>query len=150
MYSRDAPTILGMSSSSLKVYQDESIPEGAGAVTTELAVRRLAIEHRNWLPVLGACLTLAERTGDVGFAGRWVLQELNQRPWAGMKYGDNTAHWFPNLRILVRWGILEHRDTTRGGRRAYYTMPDPDGVRSALIELAAHPALNTKLDAQTF
>lgn len=55
----------------------------------------------------------------------WVLERSSKR----------GIRWFPNLRLLVSYGILKHEDTTRGGRRAYYTMPDPEGVEKALREL---------------
>lgn len=35
----------------------------------------------------------------------------------------------------VAYGILERIKTTRGGRRAYYVMPDPEGAKKALQEL---------------
>ena len=98
-------------------------------------VRRFAVDHRDWLPVVNACLKLARETGPSGFAGRWVLNELNRTGWKGLPYGDTRAQWFPGLKMLERYGILHHENTTRGGRRAYYTMPDPDAVEAALDEL---------------
>ena len=89
------------------------------------AVQRLARERPDWLPIVEACLEEAKETKG-GFAGAWVLQRANKK-------GITT--WFPNLRLLVGYGILKHEDTTRGGRRAYYTMPDMDGVDRALREL---------------
>src|SRR2546422_9842029 len=75
------------------------------------------------LAVVKACVNLAEHThGD--FAGAWVLEEARK----------SGVEWFPNLRSLVSYGILRRTDVTRGGRRAYYTMPDIKGVRTALGE----------------
>jgi len=88
------------------------------------AVKRLAREHQNWLPIVQACLEEAKDTKGE-FAGAWVLSKAKEK----------GITWFPGLRILVRYGILKHEDTTRGGRRAYYTMPDCEGVEKALQEL---------------
>lgn len=53
------------------------------------------------------------------FAGSWVLNKAKKK---GTK-------WFLGLRMLVRYDILKHEeDTTRRERRAYYIMPDPQGV----------------------
>jgi hypothetical protein len=79
------------------------------------AVQRLAAEHPDWITVLEAAIAVASRSGSGGeeFAGSSVLQELESR--AGHR------QWFPNLRLLVTYGILEKSgETTRGGRRAYY------------------------------
>jgi len=87
------------------------------------AVKRLARERPDWLQIVAACLQEAKETKGE-FAGAWVLAKAN-------KMG---IRWFPNLRLLVGYGILKHEDTTRGGRRAYYTMPDAEGVEKALKE----------------
>ena len=65
--------------------------------------------------------SLEEARHSERFAGKWALER------AGL--------WAPGLTMLVRRGILKHEDTTRGGRRAYYTMPDKEGVAQALREL---------------
>ena len=94
------------------------------------AVKRLAREHQeengkiDWLSVVQACLEQAKDTQGE-FAGAWVLNKAKEK----------GIPWFPGLRLLVRYGILKHEDTTRGGRRAYYTMPDCEGVEKALQEL---------------
>ena len=88
------------------------------------AVRILAKERPDWLPIVRACLEEAKDTKG-RFAGAWVRSKAE-------KYGIN---WFPGLRLLVGYGILKHEDTTRSGRRAYYTMPDCEGVEKALQEL---------------
>lgn len=82
------------------------------------AVWRLAAEHPEWLPVLEAVVAVAEKAEAYGgeFAGSWVVDELARR---------DLPAWIPNLRILVRYGLLEKSGpSTRGGRRAYYRMPD--------------------------
>lgn len=90
---------------------------------TDEAVRRLAVEHPGWMPVLDAALVVAERS-EAEFAGAWVLAEVQAHGGPG---------WFPNLRILVSYGLLEKSGaSTRGGRRAYYRMPDREGVAQAL------------------
>ncbi len=89
------------------------------------AIMRLAQEDPAWLPVVRAAFERAVASKPYGgeFAGAWVLRELGS--------------WVPNLRLLVRYGILEKTDLTRGGNRAYYRMLDIDGVRQALSELDA-------------
>jgi len=88
------------------------------------AVKRLARERTKWLPIVEACLEEEKRTnGD--FAGTWVLEAAKKR----------GIQWFPNLRVLVSYGILQVKDRSRGGRRAYYTMLDPEGVQKALQEI---------------
>lgn len=87
-------------------------------------VKRLAKEHSNWLPIVKVCLQLAKEDGE--FAGKWVLDECQRR---------EITKWFPGLRRLVAYGILKHESTARGGRRAYYSMPDPEGTEKALKEV---------------
>lgn len=90
-------------------------------------VMRLAHENPKWIPVVQATLETSKSTkGD--FAGAWVLNRAKEK----------GVNWFPNLRILVAYGILQKEGTARAGRRAYYTMPDPDGVQQALTELQRH------------
>jgi hypothetical protein len=94
--------------------------------STDQAVRRLAIEHPKWLPVLEAATAVAARVEEHGgeFAGAWVVNELAER---------GLPRWIPNLRILVSYGLLEKSGpSTRGGRRAYYRMLDRPGVTKAL------------------
>jgi hypothetical protein len=97
---------------------------------TRDAVLRLAYEHPDWVPVLRAACTQARKSEPYGgqFAGRWVLQELQQQ--------TGLPQWQPGLRRLVSYGLLEKvGESTRGGRRAYYRMPDADGVEQALAGL---------------
>jgi len=100
------------------------------------AVLRLGDELPDWLPIVEACLKEERRTQGSGFCGRWVLNDLTRDNWPGLPYGTTTAPWFPGLGMLVRRGILRHRSTSRAGGRAYYTMPDPEGVERALRELS--------------
>lgn len=93
---------------------------------TDRAVSRLAIEHPNWMPVLEAAVAVAERSEQDGgeFAGARVLDEVR---------AQGGPSWFPNLRILASHGLLEKSGaSTRGGRRAYYRMPDRAGVARAV------------------
>lgn len=93
---------------------------------TDRAVRRLAMEHPEWLPVLEAAAAVAANVEEHGgeFAGAWVVDELARR---------GSPRWIPNLRILVSYGLLEKSGpSTRGGRRAYYRMPDRAGVEQAI------------------
>jgi hypothetical protein len=90
------------------------------------AVRRLAVEHPEWMPVLEAAVAVAERSEAHGgeFPGAWVLAEVR---------AQGGPSWFPNLRILVSHELLEKSGaSTRGGRRSYYRMPDRAGVARAV------------------
>jgi hypothetical protein len=101
-------------------------------ITPEQAVQRLASEHPEWLPVLEAAVAVAANVEGHGgeFAGAWVVDELGRR---------GAPRWIPNLRILVSYGLLEKSGpSTRGGRRAYYRMPDRAGVERALEAWRAH------------
>lgn len=85
-------------------------------------VERLARERPDWLPVLDAAAAVAADAEE--FAGAWVVDELSRR---------GLNRWIPNLRILVSYGLLEKSGpSTRGGRRAYYRMPDRVAVEQAL------------------
>lgn len=98
--------------------------------TTRQAVLRLASERSDWLPVLQAACRRARNAEPYGgeFAGHWVLRDLQD------EVGEPT--WRPGLRLLVAYGLLEKAgESTRGGRRAYYRMPDRAGVEDALAEL---------------
>jgi hypothetical protein len=91
------------------------------------AVMRLARERPDWLPAVRAALAEADRCLGSDFAGAWVLREL-QEHHAG-------PTWYPNFRLLVSFGILEKTDESRPKQRAYYRMPDKEGVRRALVAL---------------
>lgn len=103
---------------------------GDEQVTTREAVLRLASERPDWLPVLQAACVRARKAEPFGgeFAGHWVLKDLESQ--------TGTRVWFPGLRLLVAYGLLvKSGDSTRGGRRAYYRMPNREGVEGALLEL---------------
>lgn len=93
-------------------------------------VLRLAYEQPDWVPVLRAACVQSQKSEPYGgqFAGRWVLQELAAE--------TGSPEWRPGLRLLVAYGLLEKvGESTRGGRRAYYRMPDREAVERALAEL---------------
>lgn len=96
---------------------------------TRRAVMRLAHEHPDWLPVLRAACSQARQTEHTcgEFAGSWVLQEVTKE--------TGRPEWRPGLRLLSSSGLIEKTDTARGGRRAYYRMPDREGVEQALAEI---------------
>lgn len=102
---------------------------------------RLALEQPDWVPVLKAACERAETSERYGgeFAGSWVLQHMAKQ--------SGKPVWRPGLRLLVSYGLIEKvGESTRGGRRAYYRMPDRIGVERALAELeqGGHPR---RLDA---
>jgi hypothetical protein len=104
----------------------------------EQAVRRLAIERPEWLPILEAATAVAARVEEHGgeFAGAWVVDELARR---------GLPRWIPNLRILVSYGLLEKSGpSTRGGRRAYYRMLDRGGVEDALAAWSERRGLQSR------
>jgi hypothetical protein len=97
---------------------------------TRQSVRRLAQEQPHWVPVLRAACIQAKVAEPFGgeFAGSYVVQEV-------VRMAGQRVH-VPGLRILVTYGLLEKcGESTRGGRRAYYRMPDREGVETALREL---------------
>jgi hypothetical protein len=86
------------------------------------------------VPVLRAACIQARKSEPYGgqFAGRWVLQELTQQ--------TGQPEWQPGLRRLVAYRLLEKvGESTRGGRRAYYRMPNRRGVEEALNEIPNDP-----------
>lgn len=102
-------------------------------MSTRDLVQRLRLESPDWLPILRAAVTVAERVEPHGgqFAGAWVLQE-----W--IRDARPEVPWKPGLRTLAAHGLIERVGaSTRGGRRAYYRMPDRAGVDEALTELGS-------------
>lgn len=87
------------------------------------AVKRMAQERPELCPVVRVCLDMAKHT-DNDFAGAWVFDRLKV---AGIK--------LPNLRPLSSYNIIKKTESARGGTRAYYSMPDIEGVEKALKEL---------------
>jgi len=94
------------------------------------AVMRLASEKPEWLPALQAACESARKAEAYGgeFAGSWVISELELQM--------ESRVWLPGLRTLAVYGLIEKSGpSTRGGRRAYYRMPDRTGVELGLDEL---------------
>ncbi len=95
------------------------------------AVAALTEERPQWVSVLAAALTVAERAEPYGgeFPGARVLDQLEKQ----------TGHptWLPNLRVLVSYGFLEKvGESSRGGRRAYYRCVNAQAIGRALTRLA--------------
>lgn len=92
------------------------------------AVKRLAIERKEWIPIVNTVLEVYKNLQGIGnkdeVAGAWVFNRAKEQ---GLK--------FNNLRLLVSYAILQKEGTSRGGRRAYYSIIDPEGVERALREL---------------
>jgi hypothetical protein len=91
---------------------------------------RLANERPDWIPVLHAVVKQATKSELYGgeFPGHAVLLELQAE--------TGTRIWLPGLRLLVAYGLLQKSgESTRGGRRAYYHLPDREGVEEALKTL---------------
>jgi hypothetical protein len=87
------------------------------------AVMKLSNEDPGWLPYVSAAYRVAQKQGEYEFTGSDVLDEMQPPAWA------------PSLKALARWGILAHVRTTRGGKKAWYLMPDREGVGRALAEI---------------
>ena len=87
------------------------------------AVKRLAHERPDLIPVVRVCLDVAKTT-DNDFAGKWVLKKFR-----------DTDIKLSNLRPISSFGIIVTTSTARGGTRAYYSMPDIEGVEKALEEI---------------
>lgn len=99
------------------------MPDAVEKTEGYIATRRFLRDHPKWLDVVAACIVEANRCKGE-FAGAWALNEAKK----------SGRIWFPNLRPLVSYGILQRTDVTRGGRRAYYVMLDIPGVDMALKE----------------
>jgi len=82
---------------------------------------KLAVEQPAWMALVKACYDFSVQHGN-HFAGSWIIDSAN-------------AGWFPNLKPLVTHGILQREYTTRGGRRGYYKLVDPDGAGRAIRQL---------------
>ena len=88
------------------------------------AVKKLSTEYFDWIPIITFALEQAKLSKGQEFAGKWVLEKAREKGIVKT-----------NLKRLVKYGILKKERTVRKGRRAYYTMPDPEGVERALKEL---------------
>jgi hypothetical protein len=96
-------------------------------------VMRLANERPEWIPILDAACEWAKKTeaNDGDFAGAWVFNELLRRKQPCL---------ISNLRPLVGYGLLvKSGESTRGGNRAYYKMPQREAIERALDQLNARP-----------
>jgi|CXWL01.1.fsa_nt_gi SOS-response transcriptional repressor LexA len=90
----------------------------------EAAVQLLR-DNPEWFPVVAAALEEAQTIKSNRFAGAWILERAKR----------HGVQWIPNFRKLVSYGILQKDgESSRGGRRAYYSMPDIEGVEKALKE----------------
>lgn len=84
---------------------------------------RLLRVSPEWGPILRECVVVSkERSVDDKFAGAWIVQGLHAK-------GITPPN---NLRTLSGIGLLKRMDTTRGGNRAYYTIPHPNDINIAL------------------
>ncbi len=91
------------------------------------AVIHLLRDNPSWYYVVLSALEEAKSIPNGRFAGKWVLDKAK-------RYG---VSWIPSLRKLVAYGVLTKvGDSTQGGRRAYYSMPDIVGVERALNEFS--------------
>ena len=99
----------------------------SGKPTTEEKVRQLLYIKSNWRPILEECLIVSkEQKGKDGkFAGAWVMNGLRTQ-------GITPPN---NLRTLSSIGLIKLAGTARGGKRAYYTIPDLRGLSDALRKL---------------
>lgn len=93
------------------------------------AVIALLREHPEWKGVVKASLDEAKTIKTDRFAGAWVLERAK----------NHGIPWVPNLRKLSSYGILKKEgESSRGGRRAYYSMPDVEGVERALSDASVN------------
>jgi hypothetical protein len=104
------------------------------SATRDAVKRVVASGSADLVGLLQAACVLSRRGEENGtgvFAGRWVLQE-----WA-TRTGGTT--WRPGgLRPLAAEGLIVNAmQSTRGGHRAYYRMPDREEIERTLAELNA-------------
>lgn len=98
------------------------------------AVAALAAEKPEWIPVLEAAIAVSDRVDKHGgeICGAWVIDELESR--------SRRKMWLPNLRVLQSYGLVEKvGDSVRGGRRAYYRIPEKRALAEALSRLEPEP-----------
>jgi hypothetical protein len=107
------------------------------AATTKQQVLRLLNEYPEERHLLRAACEQARKCEPGDFAGSWVLQEMEQQ--------TGEPAWRPGLRRLSASGLIEKTGTARGGRRAYYRMPDRAGVEQALAEIEARSPVKGNL-----
>lgn len=96
--------------------------------TAQTVARKLLLEQCAWREVLEACIEeskdRSEREGKGVFAGARVFSRVATR-------GLPTPS---NLRTLSSRGLLIKTNSARGGKRAYYKIPDRQGTEPALKE----------------
>ena len=92
------------------------------AAVLKLASDLAEPDRDRWLAIIKACWQLTRRVGPARFAKKWLGEEFVDARFS--------------LRKLNSYAILERDgELVRGGHRAYWRMPDPDGVERALNEL---------------
>lgn len=70
---------------------------------------------------------LCARRGNGFFAGSYVLRE--------------AGTWLPGITMLRRYGIVvKDGESTRGGHRAWYRLPEAEKVAAALCSLGLNPS----------
>jgi hypothetical protein len=103
--------------------------DGPAPLSTRERVLRLLNEYPEETSLLRAACEQARRCAPGDFAGSWVLRELSRL--------TGRPSWRPGLRRLSAFGLIEKTGITRGGRRAYYRMPDREEVERALTAIEA-------------
>jgi hypothetical protein len=80
----------------------------------------MAIKDDYPLGAVAACVELADELGPArDMAGSWILYRARMRV-PGLR--------MPNFKPFVTLGILIRVGGSRGGRRAYYRLVDPEGA----------------------
>ena len=79
----------------------------------------MAIKDQHLLAAVAACVELADELGPAtDLAGSWILDRARTRI---------ADLWIPNFKPFVTRCILIRVGGSRGGRRAYYRLVDPEG-----------------------
>lgn len=87
----------------------------------------MAIKDQYLLAAVAACVELADELGPTtDLVGSWILDRART---------NIPGLWLPNFKPFVTHGILIRVGGSRGGRRAYYRLVDPEGTKCALIAL---------------
>lgn len=115
---------------------DEEFMAPATSTVKQLVLRLLNEFPEERLLLRAAC-EQARKCEPGDFAGSWVLRELQQLSGRSGPVLTGDPAWRPGLRRLSAYGLIEKTDTSRGGRRAYYRMPDREAVEQALAEIEA-------------
>lgn len=82
--------------------------------------------QKYWFEIINICLKEHARTGG-DFAGAWVFNDALKQGLRG----------FNNLRPLSSRGVISKIHLSRKGQRAYYTIPDVEGVKTAMKDLVS-------------